>query len=1623
MRIEWGSRVLIGAIFVGAGTAGCSGQAAVPLPDGVTAVWDMDRALRETTPTRERICINGLWHWQPGTPDAEDVPQGNWGWFKVPGSWPGITDYMQKDCQSIFAHPSWADDNLGGVKAAWYERKVSVPADWAGRRIALSAEYVNSYAAVYVDGEHVASIHFPAGEVDITDACRPGTEHDIALLVVPMPLKGVMLSYNDTASAREVQGSVARRGLCGDVFLEATPTGSRVTGVRADTSVRREEITFHVTVEGLAADAQYALRARVSEGDRTVRETTGAPFAAADLADGQASFTEKWLPEKLWDTHTPENQYDLTVSLLDAVGEALDTTYPQRTGFREFWIDGRDFYLNGTRIYLSAVPLDNAQVGAAWASYDGGRESLLRLQSYGINFVYTHNYGCEPGSHLGFTELLRAADDVGMLVGLSQPHFGHYDWKADDADQSNGYARHAEFYAGVAALHPSIVTYSMSHNGTGYSEDMNPDLIDGVHDPRDEWSMNNVRLALRAEAIVSRLDPSRIVYHHSSGNLSSMHTVNFYPNFVPIQEMSDWFEHWATEGRKPVFLCEYGAPFSWDWTMYRGWYKGNRSFGSATVPWEYCLAEWNAQFHGDTAFDITEKEKENLRWEAAQFKAGNLWHRWDYPYQVGSREFDERHAVMGEYIADNWRAHRTWGLSANSPWEHGHFWRLREGADTSRRELPVDWAALQRPGFSADYLDERYERMDLAFEKEDWVATAPAQALLRNNMPLLAYIGGSPEHFTEKGHNVTAGEAVEKQLILINNSREPVTADCEWALNLPEPMTGRKTVALPTGEQERIPLELPLPADLPPGEYELSASVDFGDGGTQADTFALHVIPAPQEVGPVGKVALFDPQGETAETLDRLGRTFEAVGAEADLSSYEVLVVGKGALTVEGPAPDISRVREGLKVVMFEQTAEALEKRLGLRVVEYGLREVFPRVPDHPLLAGVNAENLRDWRGEATLVPPQLDYEPSGAFNGVPGVRWAGIEVPRLWRCGCWGNVASVLIEKPARGDFLPVVDGGYSLQYSPLVEYREGAGVVLLCQLDVTGRTEADPVAETLARNLLSYVSAWEPTPRRDALYTGGQDGLRHLEHAGIDAKAYSGGAIPPDSVLVVGSGGGQEFTAHATAVADFLKVDGNLLALGLDGQEADALLPFEVEMTQAEHIACLFEPGGVGSLLQGVGPADVHNRAPRELPLMTGGATVVGDGVLANAEDANVVFCQLPPYEVTRSQGMLPSFVVDDADAVEATKSALVTLGAASGKGGQFGQKVDVKPEVGSTYTFAAFVKGLGGPATLRLEVERAGRPWDRAVKGDDTPVPEGEWTELHVTFRADTPFDEGWQAYIACTQDGGVFRADMLRLHEGDYTPWQAKAGPANLMQNPGFETGEQPWFYNFEEQQNLRRTFRRTSFLLARLLANMGVAARTPLLERFSTPVGGPAGESLVSNGDFGQDDDGDGAADGWSVSGSQGAFTATREELGEGWCQRVELTDLGPEGKNSVMLARHDVPAEAGQWYRLALRARAEDFGNGRVTLTLTNTEVWHALFEYQRFAPTDEWQEFEFLVQSDETKDTNTRFQIWHGNLGTLWLADVSMTPISDPTEGRWASGFYLDQPTEWDDPYRFFRW
>jgi hypothetical protein len=222
---------------------------------------------------------------------------------------------------------------------------------------------------------------------------------------------------------------------------------------------------------------------------------------------------------------------------------------------------------------------------------------------------------------------------------------------------------------------------------------------------------------------------------------------------------------------------------------------------------------------------------------------------------------------------------------------------------------------------------------------------------------------------------------------------------------------------------------------------------------------------------------------------------------------------------------------------------------------------------------------------------------------------------------------------KPARGNFLPILDCGFGLQYSPIMEYREGKGMVLFCQLDVTGRTETDPAAETLVRNIMHYVSQWRPISRRRVVYVGDSSGRAFLESIGVNAQPYDG-KLSRDEVLVAGPACGEVVGKDQTILTNFLKSGGNLLAIGLSQDDVNMLLPFKVTMRKAEYISSLFESAGQDSLLAGIGPADVHNRDPRELPLVSSGAEVLGDGILASVTTANIVFVQMAPWQFESSQ-----------------------------------------------------------------------------------------------------------------------------------------------------------------------------------------------------------------------------------------------------------------------------------------------------------------------------------------------------------------------------------------------------
>ena len=580
------------------------------------------------------------------------------------------------------------------------------------------------------------------------------------------------------------------------------------------------------------------------------------------------------MPRDLWDTHTPQNIHSLEVQLVDGAERPLDTHWTVRFGFREFWIEGRDFILNGTRIFLSA--------GAA-RQRPGGRRAgaLLRpparawsvCKSFGINFVYTHNYGCEPGSHLGFAEILRAADDVGMLVAFPSRTSATTTGTAPDADQTNGYARMPSSTRGPPRIIPSVVMYAMSHNATGYNEDMNPDMIDGIQAARDTWAARNVGLAERAEAIVRRLDPGRIVYHHASGNLGSMHAINFYPNFVPIQELSDWFEHWATRGRQA------GVPVRVRRAVHLGLdhvprlVQGEARVRQRRRPVGILPGRMECPVpRRPRLSDQRTGKGRTCAGRPQQFRAGSVWHRWDYPH-AGGFDRGSTNAI---------RCSRPTSRTTGAPSAPGACRPSRPGSMVTSGSCAMAWtnrrkpsarglgAVCSGPGSARTISTSDMNAMDLAFERSDWIATPAADALYRNNRPLLAYLAGKPAAFTSKDHNFFPAKPSR------NRSSSSTTPACPCpaisggrSIRLEFCPARNRSRSLP-GEQSRIPLRFELPATLAPGSTRSARRSDSARERTRRiDSRSTFCPPRPGRVD--ANIALFDPRGETAALLQRLG--------------------------------------------------------------------------------------------------------------------------------------------------------------------------------------------------------------------------------------------------------------------------------------------------------------------------------------------------------------------------------------------------------------------------------------------------------------------------------------------------------------------------------------------------------------------------------------------------------------------------------------------------------------------------------------------------------------------------------------------------------------------------------
>lgn len=1173
---------------------------------GDERLWWGEEPVESEGAYRGRIVLNGLWKWMPASRSADDTVDGGWGYIRVPGAWyaQGWNAYRIDDIVARGSGGRWVGLDPSRIDRAWYEREITIPEAWADREVVLDLTRLSTDAAVFLDHERVGEINWPFGVLDLTEYVDPGETHRLRLLVAATTTEGKVRNFLDANSVHVTEASLPARGLVGDVILKSRPGGSRLDDVFVQTSVREKKLTIDATLVDIFREGRFELEAVVRGPDGAEIRRFSKRLQVREAPRQTVTLSHNWREPRLWEVGDP---YLYTVEV-SVKGDGLRDAMTERFGFREFWIEGRQFFLNGKPINLRPIHHDAINEVA------GVREAVSHhIEGYldaGFNAMELWPKNTlERGSVHFWQQWARIADEKGFLLiypALSVNSIVNIN-RYDEAELDE-YERRMAKRLRKTRNHPSIVMWTTTANRFAHADDQNPRRIGQTENlrkvtPADQWHLERQEVG---EAVLDRIrkhDPTRPVTSHHAGGLGDVHTMNHYLCLLPLQEREEWLSQWSQRGDKPYLAVELGTP--WFATFLRG--------RTANVPArrsERLFTEYAAWYLGPKAYEL---EPDFYRRNVAD----SLVSAQDYQLLSGSRHdrfFLPHFFELQElYTRNTWRSWRAWGHSGGSiPWSTGFGWVIR-GSDTPMMEMPPF-----TPGRLGPYKSEMRSGYVYGMKDGGYRQTPVGKVFEEVNGPTLAWIAGpadekDPGSFTAKDHHFFGGKRVEKQIILHNDTRSPQPFTARWSATL----GGRRLAGesergtIDVGEQRRIVLRFETPEVKSKTRGEITLNATVGEN-THEDEFAYRLFP---ETPPwqSGAVMVFDPVGDTTDWLHSLGvPTRDWTG---ETGTQGVLVVGRDALqNPEGlPGSIASFVEAGGRAVVFGQQPEWWRDRVNARVAAYVGRRYWPVASqeDHPILTGLDAEDFRDWNGSGTLIPETANVN----FDK----RVAGTNYPRHgWHWGNRGSVSSAAIEKPHHSRMTPLLEGQFDLAFSPLMEMQHGKGHLIVTTLDLEGR-ENDPVASHVTLRMLKHArDVTIPNSVTSTVLVGNDGGL--LQRMGVQHTVAV--ALPnPPSIAVIGSDHG----LNDAAIKRYLRRGGRVLALPKSGV-ADTL-----------GYATSLDPQFDGELdppdwpeAAGLSASDIRLRSPMPLDVLARGPGEVSDrGLLARNTfgDGTAILLSLTP------------------------------------------------------------------------------------------------------------------------------------------------------------------------------------------------------------------------------------------------------------------------------------------------------------------------------------------------------------------------------------------------------------
>ncbi len=340
--------------------------------------------------------LNGAWkfHYDP-SPDA--APKGfesdgfdvsSWGAITVPGHWQlqgyGHPHYTNVQYPFPIDPPFVPTENPTGS----YRREFHVGPDWAGRRIILRFEGVDSVFWVWINGKAVG----------LSKGSRLPSEFDITKLVKQgVNTIAVRVSQWSDASYLEDQDMWWLSGIFRDVYVIATPAAhlydvcarTELDKAYKDATLRVEATLANigesadVTVEGKLLDAAGAEVASLSGKAKVAKGKTAKVELSAAVAN-----------PRQWTAETPQLY---TLLLTTKQSGKVTQAAAIKVGFRSVEIEGAVLKVNGQRVVFRGVNRHEFDPDhGRTLSYETMLRDVLLMKRHNINSVRTSHYPDDP---------------------------------------------------------------------------------------------------------------------------------------------------------------------------------------------------------------------------------------------------------------------------------------------------------------------------------------------------------------------------------------------------------------------------------------------------------------------------------------------------------------------------------------------------------------------------------------------------------------------------------------------------------------------------------------------------------------------------------------------------------------------------------------------------------------------------------------------------------------------------------------------------------------------------------------------------------------------------------------------------------------------------------------------------------------------------------------------------------------------------------------------------------------------------------------------------------------------------------------------------------------------------